>query len=422
VFHGSIANPEERVSSDSDNFYRMGFLRRGHSTPRRRAWLPISFLLTLLGAATIPAGCGEEERPRGVGSAPPPQPTSTATGCAADAGWGGDPPLPDAAGYCGNEVHAVTVDVPNLYFILDASGSMAEEVPSGGNRYDAVRIAVMSLVKNLGPRVKIGAALLPDQGAGDQCAAGVEVFPVTQGDPITECEGEITRGFRLATITKPNGGTPISATIEALTPSLLKLSGETYVVIATDGGPNCNEGAACSAAECSLNIEHHPACDPAVNCCAPGQVGGPSSCIDQTATVAAIDKLAQAGIHVVTVGIPGSETYADVLDAMAVVGGLPRPDSPKYYRVDQLEELGPVLNEVVKVTGTCDFVLDAPPQDSNLINVYLDDQVLPAAPVDGWVWMPPATVRLLGKSCDRVLSGQVADVQIVVGCPTEVPK
>lgn len=405
----------------------MAFLRRVRTTPSRRIWIPISFLVTLLGAATIEVGCGEVDRPRGVGSPATPSITSSGSGsgsgCYVDAsGGGGAPPLPDAAGYCGNEVHAVTVDVPNLYFILDASGSMAEEAPGGGNRYDAVRIAMVDLVRNLGPRVKIGAAVLPDQSAKNECAAGVEVFPVTQGDPITDCEGEITSNFRRSTITTPKGGTPISATIEALTPSLLQLSGETYVVIATDGGPNCNEAASCTASECMLNIEDHPACDPLTNCCAPGQVGGPTFCVDRSATVAAIEKLVAGGVHVVTMGIPGSETYADVLDAMAVAGGLPRPDSPKYFRVDQLEELGPVLNEIVKVTGTCDFVLDTPPQDSNLINVYLDDQVLPAAPVDGWVWMPPATVRLLGDSCDRVLSGKIADVQIVVGCPTEVPK
>lgn len=389
------------------------------ATLLRRAWVPAVCGIAALAFGVIAGGCDSDERPRGVGVAPTPD---SGTGCGVDAGGGGDPPLPDAAGYCGNEVHAVTVNVPNLYFILDASGSMAAPAPGGGDSYDAVRIAMVNLVRNLGPRVKIGAAVLPKHGSSDECAAGAEVFPVTQGDPITDCEGEVTTSFRLATITKPEGGTPVSATLEALTPMLLGLSGETYVVIATDGGPNCNTTATCDASGCMLNIEQNPACDPSVNCCAPGQVGDASFCVDRDATIAAIDKLVAGGVHVVTMGIPGSETYGTVLDAMAVAGGLPRAGSPQYYRVDQLEELGPVLSEIVKVTGSCDFVLTTPPQDANLINVYLDDTLLPAAAIDNWVWVPPATVRLLGKSCDLILSGQIADVQIVVGCPTEVPK
>jgi hypothetical protein len=339
---------------------------------------------------------------------------------------GGDPPLPDAAGFCGNEVKQVTFDRPNLYFVLDASGSMSTEAAGGGNRYDAVRVAVVDLVRSLGPRVNVGAAVLPKKGSQDECAAGDEVFALQQGDYVKGCNGGTTDALRLATITKPEGGTPIAATLEALIPRLLNpLLGtpdQTYVVIATDGGPNCNEAAMCDVSECMLNIESHPLCDPLTNCCAPGGVGGPSFCVDQTATVAAIEKLVAGGVHVVTMGIPGSETYADVLETMAVAGGLPRNDSPKYYRVDQLEELGPVLATIAKVTESCDFILKSVPEDPNLINVYFDGELLPAAPINGWVFVPPATVRLLGTSCEKVKSAQVANVQIVSGCPTEVPK
>ena len=384
----------------------------------RRAFVPVAVLSAALGFTTLDAGCGSDERPRGVGAPP-----GADAGDGFEAGVGGSgPPPPDANGYCGNEVHQLIIDAPNLYFVLDASGSMDAAAPGGGNRYDAVRIAVVDLVRNLGPMAKVGAAVLPKKGSSDECTAGGEVFPVTQGDPITGKDGPTTTALRLATITKPIGGTPISATLEALAPTLTGLSGETYVVIATDGGPNCNLAANCDASGCMLNIEGHPACDPSVNCCAPGQVGGPSFCVDQAATIAAIDKLVAAGLHVVTVGIPGSETYAAVLDAMAVAGGLPRPDGPKYYRVDQLEEVGPVLAAIAKIAVTCEFTLVDPPQEQGMTNVYLDGQVLTYNVPDGWIWKPPSTVRLLGEACDRVQSGKVVNVQIVSGCPTEVPK
>src|SRR6185503_7962862 len=42
-----------------------------------------------------------------------------------DAGDPMGPPPADAGGLCGNEFHHVVVHAPNIYFVRDASGSMA---------------------------------------------------------------------------------------------------------------------------------------------------------------------------------------------------------------------------------------------------------------------------------------------------------
>jgi len=338
------------------------------------------------------------------------------------AGSGGGPPAPDAGGYCGNEVHQAIVDAPNLYFVLDASGSMSASAPApAGNRYEAVRIAVVDLVRKLGPLVKVGAAILPARDANaDECAAGEQVFPVTQGDPITGEDGPTTIGIRIATKADPSGGTPISGTLEALAPTLLALEGKTYVIVATDGGPNCNAGASCEADQCMLNLDGQ--CAPDVNCCAAGNVGGPMFCVDEPATVAAIEALAGAGVQVFVVGIPGSEPYANVLDAMAIAGGSQKSEAPFYYPVSDLGALSGVLAEIAKVAVTCDFELVDPPSEEGMTNVYLDEQVLPYNDPDGWIWKPPSGLRLLGEACERLQAGQVKQVQIVSGCPTEMPK
>jgi hypothetical protein len=335
-------------------------------------------------------------------------------------GTGGGPPDPDAGGYCGNELHEAVLAAPNLYFVVDASGSMGT-LEAGETRYHAVRVAIVDLARNLGPLVKVGAALLPRHGAGaDSCEAGEEVFPVQQGDPITGVDGPTTIGLWQSLGTVPEGGTPISATLEALRPTLEALEGETHVVIATDGGPNCNGAATCGAEACMLNIDGE--CDdPSVNCCAP-DLGGPTFCVDQPATVSAIAALAVSGIGVHVVGIPGSETYADVLDAMAIAGGSTKQASPFYDAVGELGALGGVLAEIAKLAVTCEFELVDPPSEVGMTNVYLDEQILPYNDPDGWVWKPPWTVRLLGEACDRLKSGKVAKVQIVSGCPTEEPK
>src|SRR5262249_15143549 len=127
------------------------------------------------------------------------------------------PPAPDAPGVCGNVVHQIIVDAPNLYFVLDASGSMA------GAPYNTVRVAAVDLVRKLGPLVNVGGAVFPRYANVDPCHVGGEVFPVTPGDPITGEDGPTTTGFLKATLAAPAGGTPTAATLVALTPTLKAL-------------------------------------------------------------------------------------------------------------------------------------------------------------------------------------------------------
>src|SRR5262245_48724403 len=81
--------------------------------------------------------CSDEARPPGLRG--PYEGLGGAGGIDFDGGTSGPPPVDaDASGICGNEVHPLIVDAPNLYFVLDASGSM--KAPAGnGTLYDAVR-------------------------------------------------------------------------------------------------------------------------------------------------------------------------------------------------------------------------------------------------------------------------------------------
>ena len=159
-----------------------------------------------------------------------------------------------------------------------------------------------------------------------------------------------------------------------------------------------------------------------MNCCAANQPYGPSSCIDRDDTVAAIEALASAGIDVYVIGVPGSEVYASVLDEMAQAGNVPQPSPPYYYRVDDVAALGGVLSQIASVAISCAFDLVDPPPVPGNTNVYLDGIVLPYDVIDGWKWKTSSVVELVGEACTRLKTGQVATVQIVSGCPTEVPK
>ena len=41
---------------------------------------------------------------------------------------------------------------------------------------------------------------------------------------------------------------------------------------------------------------------------------------------------------------------------------------------------------------------------------------------DTWVWDGNDKIILVGDACAKLKSGQVKDVQVVTGCPTEIPK
>src|SRR4029079_18618157 len=102
------------------------------------------------------------------------------------------PPLPglDAPGICGRTVVPIGVDRPNLYSILDASGSMSlpmKDLAAHGvipQRIDAARAAIHDLLMVIGHRVSYGAALFPSDQQTQTviCPPGGEVFPTEAGD------------------------------------------------------------------------------------------------------------------------------------------------------------------------------------------------------------------------------------------------
>lgn len=373
-----------------------------------------------MAAALSISACGDgRDRPSWPG---PPQPPGTGGGF--DAGVIDGAPPADAAGFCGNEFHSPSYRPPNLYFVFDRSGSMAELVDgSVDTRYDRVRAAALDLVRTLGPLINVGAALLPFGNIEDNpCTTGQEVFPVTRGDPVTGEDGPTTRGFAFATLAHPRGGTPVAATLRRIYDKLRFVKGNTVILLATDGAPNCNFDTSCGIDQCIPHIEG--VCGPSEDCCAPGGDGGPQNCIDRNDTLAAISALGTLGIEVYVIGIPGSAVYVDVLNAMAEVGGTAQDGDTKYHKVDDLDQLSGVLTAIAAATIRCDFVLTDPPEEPDMTNVYLDGVLVPYDEQDGWTWQDETTdaVVLHGDACDRLKNGGATTVQVVTGCPTETPR
>ena len=405
------------------------------STDMPRVTLLRSSIAAALMASVLVACGGIDHAPRPSGFGDDPD-TFPIDGGGSD-GFGFDVPSTDAAINCaagrdGGLCACKEIDQipPTLYVLLDRSGSMGDKVPpSTITKWDQVRLALVDAktgaLRALGGRISVGMALFPTQRANN-CAAGSEVLPVTVGS--TMIYDRI--GFILTSAT-PGGSTPTASSIEVLIAKLEALPKPAYLLLATDGAPNCGS-TPCSADRCEYDIDGatytdssgttHP-CEPPFNCCDASVVGGGNgwqACLDSEASRAAVAELAAHDVKTFVLGVPGIGPYGSELDTLAIAGGEAQPEgSPaRYYAASDGASLQAALSAIAaKVVDSCVIALDAAPDDPGITNVLLDGDLIAQNATDGWTWQDPSHIELHGAACNRIHAG-VARVQVAVGCKT----
>jgi len=340
------------------------------------------------------------------------------------------PETPDAGcgQFCGQTFLHEIDDPPNLYFLVDRSGSMSVPIPTL-SKYKTARKVLGELLTVIGHRVSFGATIFPtDEGT---CGPGQEIFPPTLGG-LPPCDGSldptVASFLNAFGAHAPTGETPTYGALLDLRPELEALQGDTYLVLITDGAPNCNEpDAVCDASTCIDSIEGDSfgqlTCSATFNCCDPANTvaGAGSDCIDADRTSGEIAKLAAHGIPTYVVGMPGAEPFANVLNGFAEAGGTARQGDVEYYATEDEDELQAALYAIgTGVAIRCSIDLDAPPDDPNQVNVYFDGVLVPADPTDGWSWSGDTTIQVNGAACDELKSGSVIDARAVFGCDTVV--
>jgi len=315
----------------------------------------------------------------------------------------------DSAACTGSEI-AVELNAPNLYFVLDHSTSMNLD-----SKWTNVRQVVSQLITQIGAGARFGATMFPGADGMDSCAPGTEVVPLQQGD----AQGNLANTFLMVTAATPNGGTPTAATLEALVPKLSGLLGGTFVILATDGGPNCNAALSCAVDQCTSNIDGAPGCPAGgpPNCCDPPNLNG-LGCLDGARAEKAASDLAAVGVETFVMGIPGSAPYGPVLDGIAMAGGTARSAEPYYYSVDtsDVTALSGALAQIAEKTGAgCAFTLATPPLNAAGAQVTVGStSVAPAGP-DGWS-LAGTTLTLLGSSCAAVRAAGAPSLHFKDGC------
>jgi hypothetical protein len=343
---------------------------------------------------------------------------------------------------CGLSVLEAEPPVVNVLLVVDKSSSMNmdDEFPDG--RWRTLGAALGSAIEEAKSRVRFGLEFFP---FADDPMQEPETCETPGGSnvlvPIGDGNVTVPDIIDALATYEPAGGTP---TADALAHALDYFTsgpggmstGKRYVLLATDGGPNCNANITCDEATCTPNVE-----DPMYttlcggSCCdAALTPDAPTNCLDEARTVEQVEALADEGIGTFVVGIPGSQFFAGTLDKLAEAGGQSNPDAPpSYYAVtasDGAEGLTDVLTRITTgLITTCRLQLTSTPDSPDyegLLNVVIDGAQVPQKGDDGWTvdtTTSPPTIVLKGATCEAMETRGAEEVSIIYGCPTiEVPR
>jgi hypothetical protein len=330
-------------------------------------------------------------------------------------------------GGCGGTLYSAMPRPVNILVLVDKSGSMLK-TPTGftTNKWAAMRTALSSALTAVQSKLSVGLDFFPYEGGPDDCYVP-NTFPppiVVDVAPGTTSVPKITAAMNS---NNPFGSTPTAAglkrALDYFTSGAGKgLAGDKIVLLATDGGPNCKQGATCAAATCTVNMDGDcPAA--AGNCCdttACSACG--TACLDESGAVQSIKDLAAAGIKTAVVGIPGTEVYSSTLTSFAVAGGV----SATYFRVDASSGVQGLTDTLTKVTQdlvtSCNLQLTQDPPDPTKLTVSIDTTPVPRLDMSGNGWQidqstSPATLQFMGTACDLLKTKGANSVKIIFGCP-----
>ena len=339
----------------------------------------------------------------------------------------------------------------NMLIVLDESGSMNDSPASGAaSKWQIMKTALNTALTKVDNDINFGLLLFPYAPGGipsgssdptETCAVPDDVsvaVNVPIGGPGT---GPSTLTDVLNTIAgqSPAGGTPTARALQQAyayftTGDGRNLSGTKWVLLATDGGPNCNSGLTCDAAQCTQNLDGK--CAPNVNCCVDSNGASIGYvCLDDVRTTSQIQLLAAVGIDTFVIGIPGTEAYATSLNDFATAGKVPNTNGTGgelYYAIsaasaqqDLIDAFGDITTKLIH---SCDIALASNPPDPTKVNVAIDCVPQPVVPTgspadagaNGYYidyTKNPAHLILVGAPCNNLVTTGAHNVDVIAGCP-----
>jgi len=319
-----------------------------------------------------------------------------------------DQPQPDAAPCHEQTFLPEKIGDPDIIVLMDMSSSMSEQTPT---KYETTSQAVTSVISQLetdGTPIWWGLLFFPTDGDCGVNAASL----------IAPAAGNATAISNAITAASPSGNTPAHLAVQdgAAWYSSHDDGRGHYLLIATDGQPNCDPGAPVIPRTCNpanpVNCTATEICQPIPlmgGICVPAD-GGPA--------VAAITDAAAAGVKTYVIGIDIDGTNS-TLNMMAEAGGTARPGATKYYPVTDQASTVSALEAIATQIISCTFALDYTPADLQYVSVSVGGAGISYDPTHANGWDIDANAKTLtfyGDAC-TALQTNPDTVSVIVGCP-----
>ena len=291
---------------------------------------------------------------------------------------------------------------PDILIVQDKSGSMDESADGtcksscgSKSKWTQVTAALKQVVGMTDTTVNWGLKFFADNGHCGANGAPVVSIAAGNGAAVSSAIGN----------TKPGGNTPTRDAVATGAAYLMSVADTNpkYLLLATDGLPNCPAGCSLTNPSSACTMTDNPAEDKAAT--------------DAVAAAAA------AGVptFVIGVGMTGADA---TLNAMAVAGGMPQTGaSTSFYSVTDTASLVNALNAILGRVATCKFnVGDAPNSMTSVdqIDVYGDSTPIgkDTNHANGWDYTngTHTAIEVYGPQCDAILSGAIKNVTITFRC------
>jgi len=296
-----------------------------------------------------------------------------------------------------------------VYLVIDRSGSMSEASATPGlNKWEELNVAVDTALTQFEAAIKFGVLTYP---SNNECS--------TSGPQVGVALNNRQAILNELTAAVPAGGTPTAAALNNAASSLTDLGSTDspkVVILATDGGPNCNYFLnATPSCSCTHTTPEY-CCTNYPSACLFGY-----TCLDDDHSVAVISDLQAAGIDTVVIGLAGTSEYESLLNAMAVAGGQPQVGgATDYYPAGNQNEIIAALQAVAVSIISCEIQLEEPPDFPDLVHVYMDGVEVDwnGAQSDGWDYTDPSNtvIELFGAACDTLQDGDEHTLTATFAC------
>lgn len=359
------------------------------------AWIAASFALSCSagGAARVDSGTGSTDGGGTPGVDAGPMVVRFDSGPPIDTG-----PRFDAGCEATSPIATTIVgDPPDMLLTVDISGSMCAPLidtfppTSAETKLAVMKAALTDLVTRMDARINFGLMLFPGDGA---CGAGTVRNGIAprNASAVNTTIGGLNDSFFSCPLANP-GATPTHTSLAAALAYYETLPVNPigrYVLLATDGLPNCGP----------VDSE-----------------GNTEETVPET--VAAIEALRAAGISTYVLGFGADFTGGDgPLRQMATAGGTSAP-----YNARSAAELEAALDAIAAevIPPSCTVELDGPTRDPRLFQVRFDGgPLIPRneSRTSGWDYDAASnTITFYGAECAAVQGGSVASVDVDFGCP-----